>query len=170
MQIVEIRVFSSKILLLLLLLAPFDVMAQFSDKPVEIDSFGKKGLYQNNKELNHRNLKAAMQSNSESTALMDKAAVNYTWSQVVGFIGGFALGWEAVNIIRGESVNVPVAAVGVLFTAGSFMLDKAYRDKSLEAVNIHNAYLKGKRPSDGETRMELKFGPAPSGVGFTLSF
>lgn len=145
-------------------------MAQFSDKPVEIDSFGKRGFYQNHKELNVRNLKAAMKSNPRSTALMDKAAVNNTWSQVMGFIGGFALGWEAMNIIRGESLNVPIAAAAVLFTAGSLVLAKAYRDKSLEAVNIHNTYTKSWRPGDRETRMELKFGSSQSGVGFTLTF
>ena len=95
-----------------------------------------------------------------------KAGVANGFAYVISFMGGFALGWEIVDIIRGN-MNPYILAGGVGLIAGGYGLSYLANSHLKKGVAIYNANL-GKTSYGGG--VELNFGLAPGGVGLTLSF
>lgn len=113
-----------------------------------------------------RQIKSIVVNNELALKEVKKAGVIDGFASVFGYCGGFALGWEIVDIIRGTmnpyilASGVGLAAVGLGFSywAGSHLK---------KGVAIYNSSL-GETSYGGNFKFD--FGLVPGGVGLTLSF
>ena len=105
-----------------------------------------------------------MGSNSDALAIATKAKSNYGAGSVVGFIGGFLIGWPIGTAIGGGEPEWGLLAAGVGITAISIPIMSSAKKKMTEAVNIYNSGLK----STSSTRLNFK--ASGNVVGFVLKF
>ena len=113
-----------------------------------------------------RQIKSVLVNDELALKEAKKASVTGGFAYAFSYLGGFALGWELVDIIRGE-MNPYILAGGVGLTAAglglSFLADKQLK----KGVAIYNANL-GTTSYGGS--VQVKFGMTPCGAGLTLSF
>ena len=113
-----------------------------------------------------RQIKTILANDELALKEVRKAGVANGFAYVISFMGGFALGWEIVDIIRGH-FNPYILAGGVGLIAGGYGLSYLANSHLKKGVAIYNANL-GKISYGGG--VELNFGLASGGVGLTLSF
>ena len=113
-----------------------------------------------------RQIKSVLANDELALKEVKKASVTSGFAYTLGYLGGFALGWELVDIIRGE-MNPYILASGVGLTAAglglSFLADKQLK----KGVAIYNANL-GTTSYGGSVQVD--FGLTSCGIGLTLSF
>jgi len=113
-----------------------------------------------------RQIKSLVANDELALKEVKKAAVTSGFSYVFSYMGGFALGWEVVDLIRGD-FNPYVLAGGVGLAALGIGLGYLADNQLKKGVAIYNANLGA---TSYGTNVELNFGLAPGGVGLTLSF
>ena len=95
-----------------------------------------------------------------------KAGVANGFAYVFAYCGGFALGWEIVDLIKGD-LNPYILAGGVGLTAAGFGLSYLANSHLKKGVAIYNGNLGA---TSYGNNVNLDFGLVPGGVGLTLSF
>ena len=112
-----------------------------------------------------RQMKSVVANNELALKEVKKAAVTSGFSYVFSYIGGFALGWELVDLFRGD-LNPYVLAGGVGLAAVGIGLGFLADSQLKQGVAIYNTNL-GATSYGG---IQLDFGLVPGGIGLTLSF
>ena len=138
--------------------------SQTVNLPITID--GKKYYYDGKQVTSIREMKSILANDALALGEAKKAGVANGFAYVLSFAGGFALGWEIVDIINGR-MNPYVLAGGIGFTAAGLGLSYLANSHLKKGVAIYNANL-GASSYGGS--VHLDFGLAPGGVGLTLSF
>ena len=113
-----------------------------------------------------RQMKSLVANDELALKEVKKAAVTSGFGSVLAYMGGFALGWEIVDIIRGR-MNPYILAGGVGFTAAGLGLSYLAGNQLKKGVAIYNTNLGA---TSYGVPIEINFGLAPGGVGLTLSF
>ena len=113
-----------------------------------------------------RQIKTVLANDELALKEVKKARVANGFAYVTGFIGGFALGWEVVDLIYGR-FNPYIFAGGIAFTAASFGLSVLANSQVKNGVAIYNANL-GKTSYGGSVQLDI--GLTSAGAGLTLSF
>lgn len=129
---------------------------------------GHKFYHQNGTFINSvSQMKASVGSDKEALRQLRWASFDTGASYFFSFAGGFALGWEIADLIKGKGINAPVLiggaasiGVGLLFT---YLADK----RMVKGATIYNEHL---GVTSYGSPVELDFGLVPGGVGLTLSF
>lgn len=113
-----------------------------------------------------RQIKSIVANDELALKEVKKAGVAGGFGYVFAYMGGFALGWELVDIFRGN-MNPVILASGVGLTAAGLGLSYLANNKLKKGVAIYNANL-GATSYGGN--VQLDFGLVLGGVGLTLSF
>lgn len=113
-----------------------------------------------------RQIKSVVANDELALKEVKKAGVTGGFASVFAYMGGFALGWEVVDIVRGE-MNPYILAGGVGLAAAGFGLSYLANNQLKKGVSIYNANL-GATSYGGN--IQVDFGLAPGGAGITLSF
>lgn len=113
-----------------------------------------------------RQIKSIVANDELALKEVKKAGVTGGFGYVFSYLGGFALGWEIVDIIRGN-LNPYILAGGVGMAAIGLGLSYWSGSQLKKGVAIYNANLG--TTSYGGT-IQFDFGLVPGGVGLTLSF
>jgi hypothetical protein len=113
-----------------------------------------------------RQIKSLVANDELALKEVKKSAVTNGFSYVFSYLGGFAIGWEVVDLIRGN-LNPYVLAGGVGLAAVGIGLSYLANSQLKKGVAIYNANL-GATSYGGS--IQLDFGLVPGGVGLTLSF
>lgn len=103
----------------------------------------------------------------EAHQLFLKGISQSIWANVTGLMGGFGLGWTAVDLIRDGSVQYwPLAVMSALIVP-SFVLSASSSANLTEAVHLFNSRhgIPGEAPGS-----YIYFGPTTHGVGWALRF
>ena len=113
-----------------------------------------------------RQIKSIVANDELALKEVKKAGVAEGFGYVFAYMGGFALGWEIVDIIRGN-MNPIILASGVGLTAAGLGLSYLANNRLKKGVAIYNANL-GTTSYGGNVQFD--FGLTPGGIGLTLSF
>jgi len=103
-----------------------------------------------------------MKGNDEAYQLALKGKSGYSASNVLGFIGGFMIGWPLGTAIGGGDANWTLAGIGAGVLAIAIPIQSGAKKKLQAAAYLHN----GNSSSASVLRLDV----LPNGVGFTFSF
>ncbi len=121
---------------------------------------------QNGKNLTPRSLLEITQSNSEAYEEMKIAKSNYDVGYVIGFAGGFLVGWPLGTVIAGGEPNWTLAGIGAGIIVISIPFSSAYTKHAKNAVRIYNNGLR----QTGLNNVEFKLGLTCNGLGLKIIF
>jgi hypothetical protein len=93
---------------------------------------------QNGVNLTPKRLLEVTASNPEAYAEMKMAKNNFDAGSVVGFAGGFLLGWPVGTALAGGDPEWIMAGIGAGLLVISIPLSGAYKKHAMNAVNIYN--------------------------------
>ncbi len=139
--------------------------AQESEKIETKRSFGVVFL-QNGKKLAPKQLLEITKSNPEAYREMKIAKSNYDIGSVIGFAGGFMVGWPLGTAIAGGEANWTVAGIGAGLILVSIPFSTKYSKHAKNAVEIYNDGLK----TPTNSKVAFNFGVTRSGIGITMNF
>jgi hypothetical protein len=103
--------------------------------------FGGYQFYKVEKRLNMNQLVYAMKSNEQAFSQIKKALSNYTLASIVGFIGGFMVGWPIGTAIGGGEPYWTMAGIGAGLFIVSIPISQKSNNQAKHAVGIYNSGL-----------------------------
>ncbi|HEY0059795.1 MAG TPA: hypothetical protein VGB56_11735 [Flavisolibacter sp.] len=123
-------------------------------------------FYRHGVKLTPQQLTEVTATNPEAHKLMRKARTNATVAGVLGFAGGFLIGFPVGTAIGGGKPNwgLAGAGAGLLLTSVPFSL--SYARKAKEAVNIYNSGL----ARTGQRRLDFRLGLGLNGLAMKVNF
>ena len=138
--------------------------SQNADDTIVVD--GNKFYYHGMRIESMRQMKSIVANDVDALKEVKKASAIVIVADVIGYIGGFAVGYEVAGLffdnfnpyILGAGLAVAGAGIGISFAANKHLK---------KGAAIYNANL-GKTSYGGE--IELQFGLSPGGAGITLRF
>jgi hypothetical protein len=126
------------LLLAILIISSHLIFAQAPQDTIEIK---KSAFLQNGKLLKPKQLLEITKTNPVAFECMQKARKNYVPAAVLGFIGGFGMGYSLGGLIGGRETNWTVFGIGAGFIAASIPFSSAYAKNAKKAVLIYNQGL-----------------------------
>ena len=149
-------------LTLLYLIISFSLFAQSPQEQIEIQEKPLR-FYQNGIELNNGELLEIMELNPEAYQLMRTAKARYITSTILGFTGGFLIGLQLPDIIRGDQPEWAFLGTGAGLIAVGIPLSISSKKRSKRAAELHNDSLN--QPTNS-----WNFKLTPTGLGLQLHF
>lgn len=123
---------------------------------------------QNGQVLTIDNLSSKVASNEESLRLINKAKTSGTFATVLGYAGGFLIGWPIGTAIGGGKANWGVAGIGAGILAIAFPVASGADKKTKQAVELYNASLNP--TSYFYSKPELNVVANANGIGLAMRF
>lgn len=123
-------------------------------------------FYKNGIKLTPQQLVEVTATNPEAHRVMRKAKANATVAGVLGFAGGFLIGFPLGMAISGNKPQWGVvgAGAGLVLTAVPFSL--AYAKNAKKAVSIYNSGL----TRTGQRRLDFRLGVGLNGFAMKVNF
>jgi hypothetical protein len=138
-----------------------------SDSILIIKKFGGYQFYKNDRQLNMNQLQAVLEVNNEAYKDIKSARSATTFSSILGYAGGFLIGWPIGTAMGGGKPNWTMAAVGAGLTAISIPISISAKKKARSAVSKYNSGLTS-NSSAGFKELKLKL--TDDGIGVVLKF
>jgi hypothetical protein len=129
--------------------------------------FGGYSFYQGEKRLNMNQLVNTMKPNGQAYLQITTAKSTYTFASIVGFAGGFLIGWPIGTAIAGGEPDWTLAAVGAGLIVASIPISQKYNKQAIQAVDTYNGGLKS---TSLIIKNELRLSMTRTGAGLTLRF
>ncbi|MBS2101016.1 hypothetical protein [Carboxylicivirga linearis] len=130
-------------------------------------TFGGYQFYQGEKRLKVKDLVNTMQSNAQAYQEIKSAQSSYTLASIVGFAGGFMVGWPLGSALGGGEPNWTMAGIGAGLIVVSIPISKSFNKKAKQAVDTYN---NGLQTSSFWDNKELRLSVNENGLGLTLRF
>ncbi len=147
----------------------FFVLSLLSQNPADSIQVKKRlgtVFQQNGKNLTPRQLVNITQANQEAYSEMRIAKRNYDFGYIIGFSGGFLVGWPIGTSLGGGDPNWTLAAIGAGLIVVSIPFSTGYTKHAKKAVAIYNKSLKTSYLSKPELRIGLTY----NGIGLKCTF
>lgn len=129
--------------------------------------FGGYLFYQGEKRLNMNQLVKAVKPNEQAYKQIKSAQSTNTFASIIGFAGGFMVGWPIGTSIGGGEPNWTMAGIGAGLMVVSIPISQKFNKQAKQAVDIYNG---GLLTSSFWNKSELRFSMTGNGVGLTLRF
>ena len=153
-------------LVVLLILGISQLNAQNqSDSIVVKKAFGTI-FKQNGKALTPNQMMNIVQSNPAAYQEMKIAKGNYGPGSVLGFAGGFMVGYPIGTALAGGEANWALAGIGAGLIVASIPFSTAYVRHTKKAVEYYNAGIK----HTGMNQINYRLGLASNRIGFKITF
>ena len=130
-------------------------------------AFGGYQFYQADQKLNMSQLVNAMKSNEQAYQEIKSAQSNYTFASILGFAGGFMIGWPIGTAIGGGDPNWALAGIGAGILVVSIPISNQANKQAKSAVEEFN---RGLRNSSFWDKNELRFIVSDTGLGLRFNF
>ncbi len=156
----------SLILAFFLLLGLWPLMAQSSADSIEVKKAWGTVFKQHGKLLTPRKLLDITHSNPEAYKEMKIAKSNYDIGSVIGFAGGFLVGFPLGTALAGGEANWTLAGIGAGLIGVSIPFTAAYNKHAKNAVQYYNQGLQ----HAGMNPVNLKLGLTGSGLCLKMTF
>lgn len=122
-------------------------MAQEIDNPMQgrrdsvemKKAFGSYQFYHEGRQLKMKQLEELLKSNEQAYQQLRSSRSSRTISTILGFAGGFMIGWPLGTAIAGGEPNWALAGVGAGVVAVSIPISASANKKMKKAVSIYNA-------------------------------
>ena len=158
-------------LLLVIILAStvFNSYAQrsTSDTIVMVKRFGGYQYFKNDRQMSMPQLEKMFLDNEKAYKEIRAARAASTTSSVLGYIGGFCIGWPIGTAIGGGKPMWGMAAVGAGITAISIPISISANKKARSAVARYNA---GITSNSSILLKEVKLNFGNDGIGLVMKF
>jgi predicted lipid-binding transport protein (Tim44 family) len=152
----------------LILLSFSLIHGQTSNDSIRIEKvFGSYTFYQEGRRLNLNQLAKTMKSNPEAYKHIKKARSNYTGSMILGYAGGFMVGWPLGTAIAGGEPNWIIAGIGAGIIVASIPFTRKTNEQAKKAVELYN---RGEVTGSYHDKPKLEFALNRNGIGFRLIF
>ena len=139
----------------------------FAQNPSDTIAVEKNKFYYHGMQIETmRQIKSLVASDELALKEVKKASVASGFSSVIGYLGGFALGYEVGCMFFGN-FNPYVFGGGLAVAGLSIGLGVVSNNHLKKGVAIYNSNLSKTAYGGG---VEIDFGLVPGGVGLTLSF
>jgi hypothetical protein len=156
---------------LILCVLCFISLSAFSQNHDSIQTTKTSGGYKyelNGNVMTYETMLHAMQNNVEATQLLNKAKGNSGFANVLGYVGGFLVGYPLGTALSGGQANWTLAAIGAGILVVAIPIASSANKNIKQAVDIYNSSLN--QTSYKQPDYELKLGLHPNGLGLTLNF
>lgn len=117
--------------------------------------------------LTYANMLDMMKDNTEAYSYMSKAKSSAGFANVLGFAGGFMIGWPIGTALGGGKPNWVLAGVGCGLLIISIPIISSSNSNALIAIKKYNSSIKGLSYIN---QFDLKFGLCSNGMSFKLMF
>jgi hypothetical protein len=134
---------------------------------IMVKAFGGNKFYQNNKNLSMSELVKVMSSDEQALKQIKSAQSSKTLADIIGFAGGFMVGWPVGTAIGGGKPNWTVAAIGSGLVVASIPIYQKVSKLSKSSVDIFNRNQK-EGPFNNKTGINVSF--TGNTIRLTLSF
>jgi hypothetical protein len=151
-----------KALFILLVFCSFGVSAQSREGDLRME---KTKIYLDNQLLKPKEVLNVMEGNPDAYAAYKKAKSNYDAGQVIGFIGGFMIGYPLGSALGGGDPQWGIAAGGVGLLLLNLPLISGYKKHSRNAIELYNG-LSGSTAKN----YSIEFTPTATGAKVVLRF
>jgi hypothetical protein len=129
--------------------------------------FGGYQFFQGEQRLNMKQLVSSMKPNDEAYRQIKSAQSNYTLGLILGYTGGFLIGWPIGTALGGGEPNWALAGVGAGLIVLAIPVSQGFNKKAKQAVATYN---RGLRTTSFWDKNALKVSINDHGVGLTLTF
>jgi hypothetical protein len=144
-----------------------DDAATSADTITVTKTFGGYHFYQGSKILRWNQLLSKMESNEDAYWQMNSARNSKVLADVVGGLGGFALGWTIGTALAGGEASGILVIVGVGLIVTSIPITQSSYRKAKHAVRMYN---NGLPTSYIRPKAELKLAATSNGLGLIWNF
>ena len=127
--------------------------------------FGGYKFESEGKKLSLDHMLVMMQNEPEAYRYISKAKTSATFANILGFVGGFCIGWTAGTLIGGGDVNLPTLGIGAGCIIATIPIVNSANKNSLIAIDKYN-----NRNVTGKIDFDLRLGFTQNGVGFSIQF
>ena len=158
------------ILPILLLFASYPMQAQDHSDTIRIlknQNTQASKFYLKDQLLKPKDMVRMTQNIPEANAEALLARQSHTVAVVLGFTGGFILGWQVGQVISQNPAPWSITILGLGALVVSIPYNKGYHKHATNAAQIYNLDL---QKSVGMERAILDFGITSSGMGFQLTY
>lgn len=124
---------------------------------------------QNNVVLAPKQLLEITKINPEAYKEMQIAKTNSDFSMVLGFAGGFMIGWPLGTAIGGGEPKWILAGIGAGILVLTIPLASGYKKHAKNAVDIYNNGLNNP-PTTANRKVKLDMGMTANGFGLVMKF
>ena len=121
-------------------------------------------FYEGDKLLKPREVLTRLQLNTEAFAEFKKAKANYDAAQVLGFVGGFMIGWPLGTALGGGDPQWGIAAGGGALILASLPLNSAFKKRADRALTIYNS----NQPAAWSFPIDVRFRFYGAGAGIMV--
>jgi len=123
--------------------------------------------YKYNKPIDINQIGTYIHSNQQAYKEFKSAQSTNTFAEILGYAGGFMVGWPLGTALGGGKPNWTMAGIGVGILAVGIPLSIHADTQLNEAVKKYNS---GMKTSSLDYSPEMKFGFTGNGVGLILKF
>ena len=153
-------------LMIALLLIATGAIAQMNNTIETRKSFGGMTFYQNGTQLKSRQLKNTLRNKPEAYSIYQSSKAAATASTILGYTGGFLMGWSLGTALGGEKPNWAIGGVGAGLAAVSIPLGISANKKVKRAVDAYNSTGNSSRYQPRSMKIEMR----PESIGLVYHF
>ncbi len=124
-------------------------------------------FYHGEKKLNLNQLVIMLEPNEKAHKQIKSAQSTNTLATILGFAGGFMVGWPLGTAAGGGEPNWAVAGVGAGLIVFSIPMSQKFNKQAKEAVDTYNG---GLQTSSFRNKSDLRFSLSEIGLGLTLTY
>jgi hypothetical protein len=99
-------------------------------------------FFQGTQQLKMKQVQDILKVNEEALKEFKSAKSSNTFGQILGFAGGFMIGWTIGTAISGGEANWTIGGIGAGLAIISFPIGNGFKRKARNAVNIYNSSLR----------------------------
>jgi hypothetical protein len=129
--------------------------------------FGGYQFNQGEQRLSVKDLVDVVKPNEYAYSQMKAAQSNYNLASVIGFAGGFMVGWPVGSALAGGDPEWVLAGIGAGLIVVSIPLTNKFNKQAKQAVESYNGNL---QTTSFWQKSELEFCMTGNGVGLALRF
>jgi hypothetical protein len=124
-------------------------------------------FYQVEKRLTMSQLIMTLKPNEQAYKQLKSAQANYTMGQVLGYAGGFIIGYQIVNALWNSEINWRMAGLGAGLIVFAIPLSQSFNSKAKQAIDTYNSDLQS---ISYREKSEIQFSITENGIGLVLRF
>jgi hypothetical protein len=129
--------------------------------------FGGYKFEKNGQVLTLQNMLDLMKDNPDAYSYLEKAKASAGFANVLGFAGGFMIGWPLGTAIGGGNPNWTLAVVGCGLIIVTIPISRSANKNTIIAVDKFNKSRKGLTYNN---QYDIRLGLSQNGLGFKIRF
>ncbi|ADR20950.1 hypothetical protein MATR_14240 [Marivirga tractuosa] len=154
---------------ILTLIISLTVISFINAQEIESEKvFGGYKYIQEGKPLNIHQLEEIMEPLPDAYKHIKKAKTNNTLATIVGYTGGFLIGWPVGTALAGGDPNWGLAGIGAGVLVLAIPFTSSYSKNVERAIGIYNSSLKSSAYL--KRKPELKLIASGNGLGIRMVF